>query len=272
MRKYIHLLPSLIRTTVVICGAFILVVAILSMFNHTFTANTIDTLAGIWTGLATAFIIRLDFTSNLYLSFMRTQRFKKQFSLKLIVFGMTIFLIAGVLGSGHVFGIDFTGRCPSGSTEAWLTEGIQGKIHVIVFWGAIFGMSLDLFASPVLVDTIYDGLWIWKVLVITHCFISIFFSYQFSRVFGSPYILASVISGIGSGIWIMRMKRKAASDPQTQLIVSANNPRLRFAQIFLQYLSLRIDLKHFMIHIFAVGLFLVPVAAYLSNLMMVCSS
>ncbi len=272
MRKSIHLLSTVIKPLIVTCGVFLVSVAILSVFNRTLTGHVINTVAGIWTGIAGTFIMHPYFDPKSY-NYKRVRDFRgrrNNLFIKSIFWGMALFFIGGVVGSGHVFGMDFTGLCPSTNTEAWLIEDIQGKLHIIVVWGAIFGIYLQSSVAWYYFYDFYDSRLL-EGFAFVCGFGSIFFSYQFSGVFGSSYIFASVISAIGSTIWLMRLKRNAATDPTTQPIAAENDWRSRYSQILLKYLVPQIDLKRLYLFVFSVGLLIIPVGAYLSNAMTVCT-
>ena len=275
MRKSIQVLSTVIKPLIVTYGVFLVSMAILSVFNRTLTGHVINTLAGIWSGIASTFIMYPYFDPKSY-NYKRVQDFRIRHnnlsnrSIKLIFFGMALFFTGGLFGSGHMFGIDFTGLCPSGNFEASLGELVEGKVYLVVIFGALVGVYLDSSVTCYDFYRFYDSRLL-EGFALVCGFGSIFFSYQFSRAFGSSYIVASVISAIGTTIWLMRMKRKAATDTQNQPITAENDWRSRYSQILLKYLVPQIDLKRLYMFVFSVGLLIIPVGAYLSNAMTVCS-
>lgn len=154
-------------------------------------------IAGIWAGFAFTFVSRNITNLDSSWSHGRQQNFLNRIGIQNVLLGITLFAVGKLFGSGIVFGIDLAGVCS-------FENIVQGNILIILFVGANFGL--------------FTNVWIWfdkninnnrllgyfVCLNIAVC--GMFFAYTFSRLFATPFIFTVIVFRLLSSILLYRFQ------------------------------------------------------------------
>ncbi len=194
-------------------------------------------ISGIWAGIAFTFIGRPVMEMDRSWSHGQRQSYLNRLYSMHIILGGAVFCLACVFGSGVVFGMDLIGVCNFGSLPTFLADNIHGNILIITLIGAVFGMFMGV---PVWFDTnLKNPTTLGKIVLLWIGIPFIFFSFAFSDALATPFIFAACVSRLLSSAVLHKfLYPRNASQFQKSLMVT--------------------------------GLFLVPLVAYISRLMMIC--
>lgn len=248
----------LIQSTLVVCIVFLVVATVARLLNPRLSSYVIDTVAGGWTGIAAALILCSLHNLDRHWGHSKQENFRNRVVFTLMTLTILVFLIAGSLNSGVVFDMDFSGACPSSPLESMLGELIRGSTVYIIVLGAFFAIYLGTSGIGWFAESNYTRSWSGKGLLVFWGLPAIFFSYQFSRVFSSPFILTAVISSAVTAFFIIQVIKFSERDMETPF---EDIPIWGHKINFLSSIYSKADLGQLRFHVFTIGLFLIPLAA-----------
>lgn len=187
-------------------------------------------IAGVWAGFAFTFVSRSIIRLNKDWPHEQHQNFLNRIGLQNVLLAVALFAIGKLFGSGIVFGIDLAGVCS-------FENIVQGNIVIILVIGANFGLFMNIWIW--FDKNISTGTTVGYIICLLIALLSMFFGYTFSRVFTTPFIFTVIMFRLLSSILLY----------QFQGFKYWNGVVKGFA---------------------IVGIFLLPLTAYGSSIMMAC--
>ena len=154
-------------------------------------------IAGIWAGFAFTFVSRSIIHLNTAWPHEQQQNFLNRIGLQNILLAVTLFAIGKLFGSGVVFGIDLAGVCSSENI-------VQGNIFLILFIGANFGLFMNIWIW--FDKNISSGTTTASIICLLIALLGIFFGYTFSRVLVAPFIFTVILARLLSRILLYQFQ------------------------------------------------------------------